>query len=326
YLEHPSYVPLLRRAYELWADLETEAGEQLFHKTGGLDIGPPGSHVVEGSLRSCQEHDLPHVVLNGAEVNARYPAYNLPADYRAIYQPNAGFLLPERSIVAFVNGAFRFGGEVHAREAVLGWEPAGNGVRVTTDHGVYEAGSLVITAGAWSSRALPWLEGLAVPERQVLAWLQPSAPDLFTPARFPVFILDQGDEYFYGFPVFEVPGFKFGWYHHRRETGEPEALIDQAPDRVDEDALRAFAACFFPQGNGPTMSLRTCMFTNSPDEHFIVDTLPDDDRVVVASPCSGHGFKFASVIGEIAADLAISASTSHDIGLFQLDRFAGKSS
>ena len=321
YFEHPAYVPLLRRSYELWSEIEAEAGEQLFHKTGGLDIGPPGSHVFEGSLHSCREHDLPHVVLSGEQVNARYPAYQLPADYDAVFQPNAGFLLPERAIVAFVDGTFQHGGEIHARETVLGWEPAGDGVRITTDRAVYEAGSLVITAGAWSSRALPWLAGLAVPERQVLAWLQPTLPQLFTPDRFPVFILDQGDEYFYGFPVFEVPGFKFGWYHHRRETGEPEALIDQAPDRDDEDALRAFAARFFPQGNGPTMSLRTCMFTNSPDEHFIIGLHPDLPQVSLAAGFSGHGFKSASIVGEIMADLAVERTTRHDIGLFRVNRF-----
>lgn len=324
YFEHPSYVPLLQRAYALWADLEAEAGEQLFHKTGGLDIGPTGSHVFAGSLRSCLEHDLPHQVLNGTEVNARYPAYSLPADFQAVFQPDAGFLLPERCIVSFVEGAFRHGGQVHARETVLGWEPAGDGVRVTTDRAVYEAGSLVLTAGAWSGRALPWLARLAVPERQVLAWLQPTAPDLFTPRRFPVWILDQGDETFYGFPVFDVPGFKFGWYHHRRETGEPEALIAQEPDRVDEQALRAFAARFFPQGNGPTMALRTCMFTNSPDEHFIIGLHPQLPQVSLAAGFSGHGFKFTSVIGEIMADLATKRATRHDIGLFRVDRFGDR--
>lgn len=321
YFEHPSYVPLLRRSYELWADLEAASGQRLLVQTGGLDIGPAGSHVVEGSLRSCREHGLAHQVLSGAEVNARYPGYQIPAEFQAVFQPDAGFLLPERCIVAFVEGTFRHGGTVQAREAVLGWEPAGDGVRVTTDRDVYEAGSLVITAGAWSRRAWPWLDRLAVPERQVLAWLQPLRPDLFTPDRFPIFILDQGDEYFYGFPVYDVPGFKFGWYHHRRETGEPEALINQAPDAVDEAALRAFAARFFPLGNGPTMALRTCMFTNSPDEHFIIGLHPELPQVSLAAGFSGHGYKFASVIGEIMADLATERATRHDIGLFRVDRF-----
>lgn len=322
YFEHPSYVPLLRRSYDLWSELERAAGQRLLVKTGGLDIGPAGSHVVEGSLRSCQEHSLTHQVLDGSEVNARYPGYRIPADFQAVFQPDAGFLLPERCIVALVEGTFRHGGQVQAREAVLGWEPAGDGVRVTTDRNVYEAGSLVITTGAWSSRALPWLARLAVPERQVLAWLQPLRSELFTPERFPIWILDQGDEYFYGFPVFEVPGFKFGWYHHRRETGEPEALMGQAPDAVDEAALRAFAARFFPLGNGPTLALRTCMFTNSPDEHFIIGLHPEFPQVSLAAGFSGHGYKFASVIGEIMADLATERTTRHDIGLFRVDRFS----
>jgi sarcosine oxidase len=321
YYEHPSYVPLLRRAYELWRDLERTVDEKLLHITGSLDAGPPDSLCFRGSLLSCEQHGLPHEVLDGAEINRRFPGYRLPNDHRAVLQPEGGFLMSERCIVAHATAAQAHGAEVHAREAALGWEPRSDGIRVTTDHGVYEADRLVVSAGAWVGEMVPGLKGVAVPERQVLAWLQPTSPALFEPDRFPVFNLFVDAGHFYGFPVISVPGFKFGRYHHLEETVDPNT-IDREPNARDEAILRQFAERYFPEGAGPTMALRACMFTNAPDEHFILDLHPEDRRVVVASPCSGHGFKFCSVVGEIVADLAETGETRHDIGLFRLDRFA----
>jgi sarcosine oxidase len=321
YYEHPSYVPLLRRAYELWRELETTVDEQLLHITGSLDAGPEGSQCYEGSLASCIEHRLPHDILTGAQVNERFPGYRLPETHRAVLQPDGGYLLSERCIVAHVNAAQALGAEVHARERVLGWEPRPDAIRVTTDHGVYEADRLIVSAGAWVGELVPGLKPLTSPERQVLAWLQPSRPELFEQARFPVFNLFVDEGHFYGFPVVSVPGFKFGLYHHLDEQVDPETINREANAR-DEAVLRSFAERYFPDGAGPTMALRTCMFTNAPDEHFILDLHPDDSRVVVASPCSGHGFKFCSVVGEITADLVETGETRHDIGLFRLSRFA----
>jgi sarcosine oxidase len=321
YYEHPSYVPLLRRAYELWRELESLAGEQLLYITGSLDAGPPDSDVVQGSLRSCQLHDLPHELLTSVEITRRYPGYRLPAAHVAVLQPEGGFLLPERCIVQHVWAAQALGAEVHAREQVLDWapSPSGEGVRVRTDRGSYEAGRLIVAAGAWTAGLVRRLAGLAVPERQVLAWLQPSVPDRFAPGQFPVFNLLVEEGRYYGFPVFGVPGFKFGRYHHLGERVDPDR-VSREPTARDEALLRTFAERYFPDGAGPTMALKTCLFTNSPDEHFIVDQHPQYPQVVVASPCSGHGFKFASVIGEILADLATSGQTGHDIALFRLAR------
>ncbi len=325
YYEDPSYVPLLRRAYALWRELETGFGEQLLYITGSIDASEGDSWLFEQSRLSCELHDLPYEVLSNVELRERYPAFQLPDGHLALLQPEGGFVASERAIVAHVEGALEFGAEIHGREAVTGWESTDDGVVVETTRGRYVASKLVLSAGAWMGELTPALAPLLRPERQVLAWFQPTTPALFKPGLFPVFNLAHRDDRLYGFPIFGNPGFKFGRYHHRHENVDPETM-EHEPDAEDEALLRELAGRYFPEGVGPTLAMRTCMFTNSPDEHFIVDTLPDDDRVVVASPCSGHGFKFASVIGEIAADLAISASTSHDIGLFQLDRFAGKSS
>jgi sarcosine oxidase len=321
YYEHPTYVPLLRRAYELWRELERNVGEQLLFITGSIDSGPADSQIFLGSRASCEEHGLPHELLTGAEVNARYPGYQLPAAHRAVLQPDGGYLLSERCIVAHVTAAQALGAEVHARERVLGWEPHSDGIRVRTDHGSYEADRLIVSAGAWVGEMLPDLKPITSPERQVLAWLQPSHPELFAAEQFPVFNLQVDEGHYYGFPISVVPGFKFGRYHHLDEAVDPET-IDREPNIQDETILRQFAERYFPAGAGPTMALRACMFTNAPDEHFILDLHPEDSRVVVASPCSGHGFKFCSVVGEIAADLAETGETRHDINLFQLSRFA----
>ncbi|TCI00124.1 N-methyl-L-tryptophan oxidase [Roseococcus sp. SYP-B2431] len=322
YYEDPAYVPLLRRAYELWREAERATGERLLVLTGSIDAGPEDGELFQGALTSARMHGLPHEVLTGEEVNARFPGYRLPPATRAVFQPEGGFIASERAIVAHCRAAQEAGADLRARERVLGWEarPGGEGVTVTTDKGRYQAARLVLAAGAWMADLAPVLAGRAVPERQVLAWLQPTRPELFAPGRFPVFNLAVEEGRYYGLPVYEVPGFKFGRYHHREETGAAETMRREV-DEEDERLLRAFSARYFPEGNGATMALRSCIFTNTPDEHFILDRHPGHPQVVLASPCSGHGYKFCSVVGEILAELATGeGSTRHDIGFLRLDR------
>ncbi len=322
YHEHPSYVPLLRRAYELWRELEADAGERLLITTGCLEGGPEDGRVFLGSLEAACQHDLPHEVLDGPQLRRRFPALaGIDDGMHAVLQPNGGFLMAERTMLAHVNGALASGAELRFREPLLDWEPtADGGVQVRTERATYLADRLVICAGAWARAVIPSLHDLAVPERQVLAWFTPTRRELFTPDRLPVFLLDVPEGHFYGFPVHDVPGYKVGLYHH---FGEPIDPSD--PDRSvradDEAVLRAFTERYLPEGAGPTLMLTACLFTNSPDEHFLVGTLPDAPQVSLFAGESGHGYKFASVIGEILADLAIEGSTRHDIGLFRLDRF-----
>ena len=321
YHEHPSYVPLLRRAYDLWHELEEVAGEPLLVTTGCLEGGPEDGPVFQGALEAAQVHGLEHEVLDVSEIGRRHPAWSgLDGDVRFVWQPDGGFLLAERSILGHVNGALAAGADLRFREPVIGWEPAGEGVAVTTSRGRYEADRLVICGGPWIGSLVPQLASLAVPERQVLGWFQPTRPELFTPDRFPVFLLEGPLGSFYGFPVHDAPGVKLGWYHHFGEPIDPSDP-DRTARRDDEAALRAFLDRHLPDATGPTVMLKACIFTNTPDEHFVIDRLPDAPQVTVVSACSGHGFKFCSVIGEIAADLALEGSTPHDIGLFRLDRF-----
>jgi sarcosine oxidase len=322
YWEHPTYVALLRRSYELWRELESGAGERLLYITGSVDAGPPGSSVFQGALKSSELHGLPHEVMDGAELHRRFPGYGLSRTMQCLYQPDGGFLLPERCNVAHVAQALARGAEVHYREPVLEWGVAGAGGHawVRTARARYEAGRLVICAGPWASKLVPELAELAIPERQVVAWLQPLQPERFEMGVFPVFNLEVEEGRYYGFPSFLIPGFKFGKYHHLGEQVDADT-VDREPRPEDEELLRAFAWRYFPDGAGPTLMLKGCLFTNSPDRHFILDLHPEHPEVAIAAGFSGHGYKFCSVVGEIMADLAQRGETGHDIEFFALKRF-----
>ncbi|HEY8171139.1 MAG TPA: N-methyl-L-tryptophan oxidase [Candidatus Limnocylindria bacterium] len=321
YHEHPSYVPLLHRSYELWRELEADAGRELLITTGSLEGGPEDGPMFRGALEAALLHDLPHEVLDADELVRRYPVYaNLDPSTRVVYQPDGGFLLTDETMQAHRDGARTAGADLRFGEPVRAWEPVGESVRVTTDSASYEADRLVICAGAWARRLVPSLERLAVPERQVLAWLTPKRPEVFGVDRFPVFILDVASGSYYGFPAHDGHGLKIGWYHHFREPIDPDDP-DRSTRPDDEAALRSFVERYLPDAAGPTEMLKACIFTNSPDEHFIADRLPGSPQVSVFSGESGHGYKFCSVIGEIMADLALDGATRHDIGLFRLDRF-----
>jgi sarcosine oxidase len=322
YFEHPSYVPLLQRAFELWRELEEASGERLLHVTGGIDAGLPGSRVFEGSLESCRVHGLRHEVLGGGEVNRRFPGYRLPDEFQAVFQPDAGFLEPERCIRAHVRLAEERGARVLEGARVRTWQARDDLVSVQLDGEEIHARQVVVCAGAWMPILVPSLAHLLRPERQVVGWFGINAPGDFALGRFPVFVMTTPDGHFYGFPQFGVSGFKIGKYHHRSEPINPDAT-HRTPDAADEAVLRDCVRSCFPGADGPLLRASTCIFTNTPDEHFIIDRLPDIPQALVVSACSGHGFKFCSVVGEIVADLVSAGQTEHDLSLFRLGRFPG---
>ena len=321
YFEHASYVPLLRRAFALWRELEHRWDEPLLHVTGSLDVGWPESAVFGGSLRSCIAHGLSHEVLDAAALASRFPGWRPADNAMAVFQPEGGFLTPERCIAAHVAMAREHGATVLEHAPVVRWNAHGGGVQVQTAEQTYEAGQLVLCAGAWMGQLAPTLQSLLVPERQVVGWFAISEPAAFAPAQFPVFVLDAEEGLYYGFPEYGRSGFKIGRYHHLGERVNPDAM-DRGCTPADEQALRSAVSRYFPAANGPLEHSAACLFTNTPDEHFIIDRAPGVPEVLLVSPCSGHGFKFCSVIGEICADLVVNGRTNHDIDLFRLDRFA----
>jgi sarcosine oxidase len=324
FYEGPEYVPLGRRAYQLWHELEGRLGEQIFHVTGSVHAGPPGSLDFDQTLKSCIAQDVPHEVLTSAELTSRWPGYRLPSDAMAVVQADGGFLIPERCIEGYVAVAREKGAEVHEHERVLGWEATRKGVRVVTDQGEYEAGELVVTAGAWAGSLLPQLQQSLVPERQVIAWFEPRKPALFEPESFPVFTMSADEGHFYGFPAHGTPGFKMGKFLHEGNSADPDNLDGVVHD-ADTDGLRAFTEHNFPDAAGPLIKATTCMFTYSPDEHFVIGIHKNFPQVSFAVGFSGHGFKFCSTVGEIMADLAESGGTAHDISLFDPRRLEGSS-
>jgi sarcosine oxidase len=231
-------------------------------------------------------------------------------------------VLSERAVVAHVTAAQALGAEIHAREQVLSWRALSeSALEVQTNHETYQAGRLVIAAGSWAARLVPLLASAAAPERQVLIWVHPRRPEYFRLGVFPVFNLEAPEGRYYGFPVYGIPGFKIGKYHHRLEQVDPDN-VDREIHPEDEAVLREGIRRYFPDADGPTMAMKTCLFTNTADEHFVLDLLPGYPSVAIAAGFSGHGFKFCSVVGEIMADLALEGRSQHNLGLFRLQRLA----
>ncbi|MBO0766360.1 MAG: N-methyl-L-tryptophan oxidase [Hyphomicrobiaceae bacterium] len=321
YFEHPSYVPLMRVSFARWQALERDFGERLLTVTGGLDIGLPGGRVVSGAKTALTAHGLAHEVLTPREVARRFPAWRLPSQFEAVYQPEAGFLPADRAIVAHAMLARRWGAEVREGEVVRAWRATADRVEVETDRGRYEAGVLVVAAGAWTGKLLRQFgfQDLAVPQRQVVGWFRGDGR-AFGPEAFTVFILECPEAgNFYGIPERAAgEGFKVGKFGHRLETVDPDAIDRRITP--EDGAVLTWLDRYFAAPMGTPMRAKTCMFVNSPDGHFIVDLIPGQGNVVVAAGFSGHGYKFCSGIGEILADLAMHGATPYDTRLFSLSR------
>jgi sarcosine oxidase len=296
YFEHPSYVPLGRAAYPLWRELEAQSGVPLLTVTGILEMGAPGSELVAGTLQSARQHGLPHEVLDAACVMKRFPAFRLPDDCIGVFQPDGGVLRAEPAVAAFQAIARAAGAELRMDERVLAVAPDGDGVCVAT-----ERGEVRVT-------------------RQVLAWFTPVRHAAqFAADRLPVFLLQNPNGVFYGFPA-DAIGVKVAKHHHFDEAIDPDTC-DRTVSAADEAVIRIALKAHLPDANGRLAAARTCIYTMTPDGDFILDRLPGCPRIIVASPCSGHGFKFAPVIGDILADLATMGHTEHDISRFSLERF-----
>jgi sarcosine oxidase len=317
YYEHPDYVPLLRRAWTLWRELEREGGERLLTETGGLYAGDPSGELVTGALESARRHGLEHEILDTGALRDRYSLFEWVDGWHGVFERQAGWLAPERSIETHLRLAERNGATLRFEESVDRWESTGDGVRVTTATGHFDANQLVIAAGAWESQLAPSLASELSVERNVLFWFEPTAQrDDF--ARLPIYIVDDTDRIFYGFPYVEGQGVKVAGLHFR-DKADPDT-VDRVASDSDEERVRAWLRRRMPLANGERLDAKVCMYTNTPDSHFIVDHLPDHPNVVVASACSGHGFKFSSVIGEILADLVLDGETRHPIGFLSADR------
>ncbi len=319
YFEDPSYVPIVRRAYELWRDLERATGMTLYRETGCLTVGAANNEIFEGARAAAEEHHVAHETLDAAELERRFPAYR-PADgTMAVLEPRAGVLFPERCIEAHLKLADAAGATLQFDEPLEKWTPDGDGFTLRTSLGVYRADRLVMAGGAWTQQLAGRLELPLRVTRQRLLWFDPALQaNLFGPERFPVFFWEER----VGDPIYGIPnlgnGVKVGWH---------APLEDVDPDSVDRDVradeiagMRATVQRCFRTGDVCVRSTQVCLYTNTPDAHFLLDFHPKRPGIVLASPCSGHGFKFSSAIGEILADLLTQGRSRFDLSLFKVDR------
>lgn len=322
YFEGPDYIPLVLRAYEFWRRLEADYGTKLLHITGGLTLGTPKGEIVSRTVAAAREHSIPFTILDASEVRQRFPTIRPLAGDAAVLEPHAGYLLPEECIRAHLNFADKDGAELHFEERVLEWSAAGGHVELQSSKGNYEAGYLVITAGPWANEILGNLFPLRV-TRQVMAWIAPRggvAP--FLAERFPVFLMEHaGSGPVYGIPAIDGPqgGMKVA-IHGSDEVCTP-ATVDRAIHDADIDRIRRMLGMRIPALDGDLLRAQTCLYTMTPDQNFVIGAHPDAPNCTVACGFSGHGFKFASVVGEVLADLAMTGTTRHSIGIFDPARF-----
>jgi sarcosine oxidase len=304
YFEHPSYVPLLHRAYELWRELEAASGRRLLHITGIVEMGPPTGTVVPGTLLASRTHRLPHEVLEAAALMERFPAFRIPSSYVGVVQPDGGYVAVEPAIDAQLALAKAATAEIRTGTKVESIAPLANGVRLDLGERSIDAEQVIVCAGPWVKRLLPDLPVRLRVTRQVMAWFEPIAAEPFAAGRFPVFLLESRHGVHYGFPPHGSDAVKIAKHHHADEAVEPDGY-ERRISAADEDMIRAAVAAHIPGANGRLLTAKTCLYTVTPDGDFIIDRMRDAPNVIVASPCSGHGFKFAPVIGEILANLAL---------------------
>jgi len=313
YFEHPLYVPLVQRAYELWAELGKASGQRLLLQTGGLMIGLPDGVVVKGTLASAQTHHLRHELLPVEDVRRRFPAIDPRDDMVAVFEPRAGVVFPELCVQAHLRFAQESGATLKFNETVTGWSDSGDSLEVKTAQGVYRCRLLVISAGSWAKELIPELP--VVVERQVLVWFEQHAPQLFSPEHCPIYLFEyERNRYFYGFPELGT-GVKIA-RHHEGSAVDPN-LVSREVHPEEIKSLHELVRSFLPELAGKALEAVVCLYTNMPDEHFLIDWHPKNPRVLVCSPCSGHGFKFSSAIGEIAADLILTGRSKLDLTLFR---------
>ncbi|MFF3684775.1 N-methyl-L-tryptophan oxidase [Streptomyces sp. NPDC002187] len=320
YLEDPAYVPLLLRAYELYEQVTRDTGRDIAVLCGGVMVGRPDSRTVAGSLRSAQQWDLPHEMLDAKEIRRRFPTLTPGAGDVALHEARAGLLRPESTVAAHLQLAARHGADLRFEEPAMRWESFGGGVRVHTAQGSYSAGHLVICPGAWAPQLLADLGVSVRVERQVMYWFQPhGGTGPYLPERHPVYIWeDAAGVQIYGFPAIDGPdgGAKVAFFRQGGTPCTPDT-IDRTVHDHEVAAMARQTSKFLPGLPGTFLSAATCMYSSTPDEHFVIARHPaHPDTVSVACGFSGHGFKFVTVVGEILADLALTGATRHPIDLF----------
>jgi sarcosine oxidase len=320
YFEHPDYVPLLVRAYELWRELEIEAAEKLLFQVGLLQIGPANGAVVRGVLASSQQHGLAIEQHTAAEIHRRWPGFHVPEGLVGVFESAAGYLLVERSVLAHLAAAEKCGAEFRFGCSACSFDREGSGVAVELESGeVLHADKLIVTAGPWTPQLLADLGVPLVVRRKHVYWF-PAADEYHADRGFPTFLFELPHGVFYGFPQIDSLGLKAAEHSGGNRVEDP--LIDQRVlDPHDLARVQDFLSTCLPGVGRPHVRHSVCYYTMSPDEHFIVDQHPEMPNVLFAAGLSGHGFKFTSVLGQALAEMALEGQTKLPVDFLGLKRF-----
>ena len=317
YFEHPSYVPLVREARHRWAEIQRRTQERIFLEIGCVEIGFPGAPLIRRSLEAARQHSLDVEEMDAREIRRRFPAFDVPDDWTGHFQSGGGLLIPELAIRNFVSEAVRLGGTLMTGTKVKRVDSGAKYPEIDLGSERVSAESVIVTAGAWLTQLVDVPLPLEI-SRQVVGWFEPQVAASFTPAALPVFLLATPDNAYYGFPNYNGSGWKAASHLHGRLLERADVKRqDAGPD--DETQIRRMVSDYMPDGNGPLLKMQTCMYTSTPDGHFLIDRVANAPRIVLASACSGHGFKFAPVIGEILADMAEGKKPAFPIDGFSAD-------
>lgn len=317
YFEHPLYVPLVQRAFDAWRSLEARTGRSLLRSTGGLMIGPRDGEVVAGAIASAEAHGLPYEEVTAAEARRRWPL-RVPDGTAVVFEPRAGILDPEACVAAYLELARHDGAEIRTGERLVAWESLAEGVRVRTDRDVIACDALVLAAGPWMPALLADLDLPLVVERVVQHWFRPLDAAAVAPERLPIFIWENSPaRAWYGFPDTGA-GVKVA-LHHQGAPSDPETVRREVAS-AEVEGMAELLRRWLPEAAGESLGSAVCLYTNTPDDHFLIDRHPADPRVHVVSPCSGHGFKFASAIGEVVAAEIAGHDPGFDLAPFRMAR------
>ena len=319
YHESPDYVPLVLRSDELWRQLEKTSGKKLLIRTGGIDMGPRDGTVVSDALLACRTHRLPHEYLDPDQVMRLWPQFSIPDNWHACFDPNMGFLIVDECISAYADAARKLGAEIHEQEPVLEYRCNGS-IRIKTSKAEYETAKMVICAGAWNSKILTELDLPLTVKRKTLAWLEADQPEQFQVGKFPIFLADTPSGLLYGFPISGRSGLKIANHNSAGPPTDPDH-VDREFHEADANDAKEFASKHL---NGISTNLlegRICLYTLTPDENFIIDLHPENQNIAVAAGFSGHGFKFAPVVGEILSNLILKGETDYPLDKFRFSRF-----
>lgn len=322
YYEHPNYTPLAQRSGVLWDRLGEEAGIRLLHRSGLLSMGSEENEIISGIRASARLHDLTIESLSAAEIRKQFPALNPPDDFVGLLERNAGWIDVDQSIQSVLTRARSLGVRMELNNSVLEWKTEGRQILVRTETEQFAAQKLIITAGAWSCQVLGELSLPLTIRRKVLAWIDPIMPEHFKPGALPAFAFSPN--FFYGFPNIGSRGVKVAEHSGGISVQNPAGPI-APPGEADLAPLLKAASRFLPSLVGPPpgdsakiIRAKTCFYTMTPDEHFIIDQHPRFENVFFAAGFSGHGFKFSPLVGEALADLAREGKTALPIEFLRM--------